>query len=112
MVIAWQPFFTKVSKYGKIEYSGALNASYTFQPLMSFCLYLEPLSLWFSTRQSIFLFLFIYLFFFFFGGGGAFCKHFISNVLHSKKLTNQERDCGIQAAKLATLTFITIPLIG
>ena len=28
-----------------------------------------------------------------------------------KKLTNQERDCGIQAPKLATLTFITIPLI-
>ena len=27
---------TKVSKYGKIEYSRALNASYTFQPLMSF----------------------------------------------------------------------------
>ena len=86
MVIAWQPFFTKVSKYGKIEYSGALNASYTFQPLMSFCVYLEPLSLWFSTRQSIFLFLFIYLFIFFLGGGGAFCKHFISNVLHSKKI--------------------------
>ena len=83
MVIARQPFFTKVSKYCKIEYSGALNASYTFQPVMSFCLYLEPLSLWFSTRQSIFLFLFIY----FLGGwGGAFCKHFISNVLHSKKI--------------------------
>ena len=29
---------TKVSKYGKSEYSRALNASYTFQPLMSFCL--------------------------------------------------------------------------
>ena len=28
---------TKVSKYGKIEYSRALNVSYTFQPLMSFC---------------------------------------------------------------------------
>ena len=28
--------FTKVSKYGKIEYSRALNASYMFQPLMSF----------------------------------------------------------------------------
>ena len=27
---------TKVSKYGKSEYSRALNASYTFQPLMSF----------------------------------------------------------------------------
>ena len=85
MVIAQQPFFTKVSKYGKIEYSGALNASYTFQPVMSFCLYLEPLSLWFSTRQSIFLFFSIYLFFFFWGGG-AFCKHFISNVLHRKKI--------------------------
>ena len=37
-----QPFcwifisFTKVSKYGKSEYSWALNTSYTFQPLMSF----------------------------------------------------------------------------
>ena len=36
---AWQPFcwkwksFTEVSKYGKSEYSRALNASYTFQPL-------------------------------------------------------------------------------
>ena len=69
MVIAQQPFFTKVSKYGNIEYSGALNASYTFQPVMSFCLYLEPLSLWFSTRESIFLFFSIYLFFFFWGGG-------------------------------------------
>ena len=29
---------TKVSKYGKSEYSQALNASYTFQPLMSFWL--------------------------------------------------------------------------
>ena len=29
---------TKVSKYGKSEYSRALNASYTFQPLMSFWL--------------------------------------------------------------------------
>ena len=28
--------FTKVSKYGKSEYSRALNASYTFQPLISF----------------------------------------------------------------------------
>ena len=28
--------FTKVSKYGKSEYSRALNASYTFQPLTSF----------------------------------------------------------------------------
>ena len=27
---------TKVSKYGKSEYSRSLNASYTFQPLMSF----------------------------------------------------------------------------
>ena len=27
---------TKVSKYGKIENSRALNASYTFQPLMGF----------------------------------------------------------------------------
>ena len=42
MVIARQPFcwkwisVTKVSKYGKSEYSRALNASYTFQPLMSF----------------------------------------------------------------------------
>ena len=27
---------TKVSKYGKSEYSRALNASYTFQPLISF----------------------------------------------------------------------------
>ena len=37
-------FFTKVSKYGNVniqcsEYSLALNASYTFQPLASFCLY-------------------------------------------------------------------------
>ena len=111
MVIAQQPFFTKVSKYGKIEYSGALNASYTFQPVMSFCLYLEPLSLWFSTRQSIFLFFSIYLFFFFWGG-----VHFANTLFQmyytEKKLTNQERDCGIQAPKLATLTFITIPLIG
>ena len=30
-------FLHKVSKYGKSEYSRALNASYTFQPLMSFC---------------------------------------------------------------------------
>ena len=43
MVIARQPFcwkwlsVTKVSKYGKSEYSRALNESYTFQPLMSFC---------------------------------------------------------------------------
>ena len=42
MVIAQQPFcwkwisVTKVSKYGQNEYSRALNASYTFQPLMSF----------------------------------------------------------------------------
>ena len=41
MVIVRQPFcwkwisVTKVSKYGKGEYSGALNASYTFQPFMS-----------------------------------------------------------------------------
>ena len=110
MVIAQQPFFTKVSKYGKIEYSGALNASYTFQPLMSFCLFLEPLSLWFSTRQLIFLFLFIYLFFF--GGGVHFANTLFQKYYTAKKLTNQERDCGIQAAKLATLTFITIPLIG
>ena len=110
MVIARQPFFTKVSKYGKIEYSGALNASYTFQPLMSFCLYLEPLSLWFSTRQSIFLFLFIL--FFFLGGGVHFANTLFQMYYTAKKLTNQERDCGIQAAKLATLTFITIPLIG
>ena len=38
MVIARQPLWwkwisvTKVSKYGKVEYSRALNASYTFQP--------------------------------------------------------------------------------
>ena len=30
-------FLHRVSKYGKSEYSRALNASYTFQPLMSFC---------------------------------------------------------------------------
>ena len=30
---------TRVSKYGKSEYSRALNASYTFQPLMSFWSY-------------------------------------------------------------------------
>ena len=42
MVIAQQPFcwkwmsVTKVSKCGKSEYSQALNASYTFQPFMSF----------------------------------------------------------------------------
>ena len=42
MVIARQPFcwkwisVTKVSKYGKSEYSRALDASYTFQPVMSF----------------------------------------------------------------------------
>ena len=46
MVIARQPFcwkwisVTKVSKYGKSKYSRALNASYTFQPLMSFCFYI------------------------------------------------------------------------
>ena len=51
MVIAQQPFcwkwisVTKVSKYGKSEYLRALNASYTFQPLMSF---------WYSsTRKSL-----------------------------------------------------------
>ena len=27
---------TKISKYGQTEYSRALNASYTFQPLMGF----------------------------------------------------------------------------
>ena len=31
---------TRVSKYGKSEYSRALNASYTFQTLMSFSLYI------------------------------------------------------------------------
>ena len=31
---------TKISKYGQNEYSQALNASYTFQPLMGFCRYL------------------------------------------------------------------------
>ena len=42
MVIAREPLcwkwisVTKVSKYGKSEYSPALNASYTFQPLMGF----------------------------------------------------------------------------
>ena len=30
-------YFTKISKYGQNEYSRALNASYTFQPLMGFC---------------------------------------------------------------------------
>ena len=45
MVIVWQPFcwkwisFTKVSKHGKSEYSRALNASYMFQPLVSFWCY-------------------------------------------------------------------------
>ena len=78
---------------------------------MSFCLYLEPLSLWFSTRQSIFLFLFISLFFFG-GGGGHFANTLFQMYYTAKKLTNQEQDCGIQAAKLATLTFTTIPLIG
>ena len=34
---------TKVSKYGKSEYSRALNASYTFQPLMSF---------WYTNKDS------------------------------------------------------------
>ena len=29
-----------ISKYGQNEYSQALNASYTFQPLMGFCRYL------------------------------------------------------------------------
>ena len=29
---------TKISKYGQNEYSQALNASYTFQPLMGFCM--------------------------------------------------------------------------
>ena len=108
MVIARQPFFTKVSKYGKIEYSGALNTSYTFQPLMSFCLYLEPLSLWFSARQSIFFYYFI----FFWGGGrgGHFANTLFQIYYTAKKLTNEERDCGIQAAKLATLTFITITI--
>ena len=48
MVIARQPLswkwisVTKLSKYGKIEYSRALNASYTFQSLMSFCMYIKP----------------------------------------------------------------------
>ena len=36
MVLAWLSTATKVSKYGKSEYSRVLNASYTFQPLMSF----------------------------------------------------------------------------
>ena len=45
MVIAQQPFcwkrisITKVSKYGQNEYSRALNASYTLQPLMGFCVH-------------------------------------------------------------------------
>ena len=45
MVIAQQPFcwkwisVTKISKYGQNEYSRALNASYTFQPLMGFWYY-------------------------------------------------------------------------
>ena len=45
MVIARQSFcwkwisLTEVSKYGKSEYSRALNACYTFQPLMSFWCY-------------------------------------------------------------------------
>ena len=29
---------TKISKYGQNKYSQALNASYTFQPLMGFCM--------------------------------------------------------------------------
>ena len=53
--------------------------------------------------------LFIY---FFFGGGVHFANTLFQKYYTAKKLTNQERDCGIQAAKLATLTFITIPLIG
>ena len=47
MVIAQQPFcwkwisVTKISKYGQNEYSQALNASYTFQPLMGFWFYIK-----------------------------------------------------------------------
>ena len=46
MMIAQKPFcwkwisVTKISKYGQNEYLQALNASYTFQPLMGFWLYL------------------------------------------------------------------------
>ena len=50
MVIAQLPFcwkwtsVTKISKYGQNEYSRALNASYTFQPLMGF---------WWSPIRSV-----------------------------------------------------------
>ena len=43
---------TKVSKYGKCEYSRALNASYTFQPLMSFWLHLSCSSCNFTEKKS------------------------------------------------------------
>ena len=49
--------FTKVSKYGKSEYSRALNATYTFQRLMSF--WLSPMGGFqvteqmFSAKQNI-----------------------------------------------------------
>ena len=57
MVITRQPFcwkwlsVTKVSKYGKSEYSRALNASYMFQPLMSFWFY--PITNGFTDAPSI-----------------------------------------------------------
>ena len=44
--------FTKVSKYGKSEYSRALNATYTFQPLMSF--WLSPMGGFQVTEQMFF----------------------------------------------------------
>ena len=39
-----KPCVAKVSKYGKSEYPQALNASYTFQPLMSFWLNIKDIS--------------------------------------------------------------------
>ena len=60
MVIARQPFccklisVTKVSKYGKSEYSQASNASYMFQPLMSFCWYFIFTFTWTTWKTTFF----------------------------------------------------------
>ena len=42
---------TKLSKYGKSEYSRALNATYTFTPLMSFWLRLIVVSINLEYRE-------------------------------------------------------------
>ena len=60
MVIAQQPFcwkwisVTKVSIYGKSEYSWALNTSYTFQPLMSFWFHTVSFLCWKYEVQKMF----------------------------------------------------------